>query len=184
MNKKINNDEDDIVFEAEESSVDPVFFKKINKIKKELEKCKKEKEEYLDGWQRSQADFINYKKRANEDTQAFRKYANEDLILSVLPTLDNFEAALKDHGEGAEIKKWKTGFEHIYNQLKKTLEIYGVEQLNPVDENFDPKIHESVEMIETEDKKLDHKISEVVMRGYKIGDKILRSPQVKIWVLK
>jgi molecular chaperone GrpE len=182
--KKKEEQNDDIVFEEEVENLAPDFNKKLKKVKEELKKCQKEKEEYLNGWQRSKADFVNFKKRAEEDKKILRKYANEDLVLSILPTLDNFEAALKDHGESEEIKKWKVGFEHVYNQLKKTLESIGVEELNPVGEMFAPTEHEAVEEIKTEDKKQDHKVAEVVMKGYKMGDKILRAPQVKVWVLE
>ena len=68
--------------------------------------------------------------------------------------------------------------------IKKTLESVGVEELNPLNKDFDPNQHEAVEEIKTDDKKKDHKIAEVVMKGYKLEDKILRAPQVKVWVLK
>jgi molecular chaperone GrpE len=177
-------DTDEIVIEAEEDSDSSAFDKKLKKVKEDLKKCQEEKSSYLDGWQRAKADFINYKKRAEEDFSNYRKYANEDLIISILPTLDTFEMSLKDHGEGEEVKKWKIGFEHVYNQLKKTLESVGVVQINPEGEDFDANLHESLEMVDTDDASLDHKISEVIMRGYKIGDKIIRHPQVKVWVYK
>ncbi len=182
--KKKNESQDDIVFESDLENSGGDFEKKIKKVKQELIACKKDKEEYLDGWQRTKADFVNFKKRNEEDLKSFRKYANESLLLDIIPTLDNFEAALKDHGEGEEIKKWKTGFEHIYSQLLRTLVSAGVEQIKPLNSTFDPSVHESVETIETNNEDLDQKISEVVMTGYKMGEKILRAPQVKVWALK
>lgn len=181
-NKK--DSQDDIVFESELENLGPDFDKKLKKIKKELEKCRKEKEEYLDGWQRSKADFVNFKKRTEEERQNNRKFANENLISYLIPTLDNFEAALKDHGEGEEIKRWKTGFEHIYSQLKKVLESEGVMEMNPKNEKFNPNEHEAVEEVLTDDEKLDHKVAEVIMKGYKISSRILRAPQVKVWIKK
>ena len=182
--KKKEEQNEDVVFEEDFENLGGDFQKKLKKAKEALKKCQEEKNEYLDGWQRSKADFVNFKKRSEEDKKALRKYANEDLILSILPTLDNFEAALKDHGEGEEIKKWKTGFEHIYSQLKKALESAGAEELNPLNKDFDPNEHEAVEEVETDDKKLDNKVAKVVMKGYKMGDKILRAPQVKVWAIK
>lgn len=184
MKKKQDSIEEDIVFEPENETGEIAFDanKKLKKVKEDLKKCQEEKQEYLDGWQRVKADFVNYKKRSEEDKKVLRKYASEDLVMSILPTLDNFEAALKDHGESEEIKKWKIGFDHIYGQLKRTLESVGVEELNPLDADFDPNEHEAVEEIETDDEKLDHKVAEVVMKGYKMGDKILRAPQVKVWL--
>lgn len=176
-----NNNEEDIVFEDFTENTGADHQKKLKKIKEELKKCQEEKAEYLDGWQRAKADFVNFKKNAEEDRVTFKKYANEDLIMSLLPTLDNFEAALKDHGESEDIKKWKTGFEHIYSQLKRSLESVGLEQINPLGEQFDPNFHESVEVIESEDNTKDGEIAEVVMKGYKIGEKVLRAPQVKVF---
>lgn len=184
MSKNKDSQKDDIVFEEELENTAPSFEKKLKKVKEDLKKCQEEKNEYLDGWQRAKADFVNFKKRTEEDKKTLRKYANEDLILSILPTLDNFEAALKDHGEAEEIKKWKTGFEHIYNQLKRTLESVGVEELNPTGKDFNPSEHEAIEELSTDDEKVDHKVAEVLMKGYKLGDKILRAPQVKVWVFK
>jgi molecular chaperone GrpE len=181
MGKNEENN-DDIVFEENTEVTGADSSKKVKKLQTELQKCKEEKAEYLDGWQRSKAEFVNFKKRSAEDTAKFRMYANESLILEILPTIDNFEAALKDHGESEDTKKWKTGFEHIYNQLLRTLESAGAEQLNPVNEDFDPNKHESVEIIPTENTAEDNKISEVVMKGYRLGEKILRAPQVKVWV--
>lgn len=177
---------EDIVFEPENETGEIAFDanKKLKKAKEDLKKCQEEKQEYLDGWQRVKADFVNYKKRSEEDKKTLRRYASEDLVMSILPTLDNFEAALKDHGESEEIKKWKTGFDHIYGKLKRTLESVGVEELKPLNANFDPSEHEAVEEIPTENEKDDHKVAEVVMKGYKMGDKMLRAPQVKVWVLK
>jgi molecular chaperone GrpE len=189
--KKKHIDED-IIFEEDVESLSPDFEKKLKKLKKELQKCQKEKEEYLDGWQRAKADFVNFKKRKEEDKKSFAKYANEDLILSLLPTLDNFEAALKDHGPTSPkaskdenaVLKYKVGFEHIYNSLLKTFENLGVEQINPEGETFDHNLHESVEQVKTDNKKEDHKVVEVVMKGYKLGDKILRAAQVKVYSLQ
>jgi len=104
MKKKDQKEEEIIFEETEVSGVD--FAKKLKKVKDKLKRCQVEKSEYLDGWQRAKADLINFKKRSEEDKKSFAKYANKNLIHDLLPTLDNFEAALKDHGEGEEIKKW------------------------------------------------------------------------------
>ena len=77
-------------FDSDDSSI-PV--KKIKKIKEELKKCQAEKQEYLDGWQRVKADFVNLKKRSEKDRTAFAKYANENFILELLPALDSFDQA-------------------------------------------------------------------------------------------
>lgn len=158
---------------------------KIEKLKEDLKKCQAEKQEYLDGWQRSQADFINFKKRAEESKKDFATYANEELIIELLPVLDSFDLAFKNKDAWEKIPaEWRMGVEFIYNQFKSVLSNNKVLEINPIGQKFDPKEHNSVELVDVEDKKDNDKILEVTLRGYKIGDKIIRHPNVRIGKLK
>jgi len=181
MTKKENSNEEIVYEEGVDGTPSVDLDKKNNKLKIELESCKNEKQEYLDGWQRSQADFVNFKKRAEEDKKSFVKYASEDFIMEILPVVDSFDQAFKDKEawEKAD-KNWRIGIEYIYSQLKGVLENKGVVEINPINEEFNAELHQSVEMIKVEDKKDDGKIVEVVQKGYKIGDKTIRYPGVKV----
>jgi molecular chaperone GrpE len=179
--KKDNTAEDIVYEEGAESPGLSDCEVKLKKVKEELKQVKSEKQEYLDGWQRAKADLVNYKKRSEEDKKDFIKYANEDFILEILPVIENFEQAFKNKEVWEKIdKNWTTGIEFIYNQLKKVLEEKGVLEINPMGQEFDPNIHHSIEIIEIEDKKDDGKILEVVQKGYKLGEKIIKHPNVKV----
>ena len=143
--------------------------KDIGEIKKELEECQKKSEEYLAGWQRSRADFLNYKKEEIERITEVLKYANEGLILEILPALDSFEKAEK------QVPKNETseGFLQIKAQLQDFLKKQGVEEIKSVGESFDPNFHEAIEGTEGV-------ISEEIQKGYKLNGKVIRPARVKI----
>lgn len=169
-----NNIDEEIVYDETESQSDLV-----KKVKNQLKECKQEKQEYLDGWQRSKADFVNFKKRSEEEKKDFVKYATENIISDIIPTLDSFDMAFKDTEAWEKVSEnWRKGIEYIYNQLINTLENHGVKQINPIGENFDPTIHDSIESIESDEE--EGKILEVSRKGYSLNGKIIRVPQVKI----
>lgn len=171
MTKK-NQPEEEIVYDEELDSSDTV-----SKLRKKLKEAVEEKQEYLDGWQRSKADFINFKKRNEEERQGFIKFALEGIILEIIPTLDSFDMALKNKEAWEKAPKdWRLGIEHIYKQLLKSLKSHGVEQINPIGENFSREKHDSIEEIEGED----GKIMDVTLRGYSLNGKIIRPAQVKV----
>lgn len=123
----------------------------------------KEKEEYLAGWQRAKADFLNYKKEETERTEEMLKYVKQDLCLKILPILDNFELFEKN------IKK----------QLQDFLKDQGIEEIKGVGERFDPNLHEAIEEVKMKNKKTGV-IAEVAQKGYKLGGKVIRPAKVKI----
>jgi len=91
------------------------------KLLSDFEKCKKQAEEYLAGWKRAKADLINYKKRQEEVVQEFIKFASQDLILELLPMLDNFRLAAKHLPKELENSEWVKGVFQIKNQLENLL---------------------------------------------------------------
>jgi molecular chaperone GrpE len=155
--------------------------KKIKKLQEELSECKEEKQEYLDGWQRTKADFVNLKKRAEEDRKSFAKYANEEFIMELLPALDSFDQAFQNKEAWEKVdSNWRSGVEFIHSQLLSILNNHGVSAVDPLGEEFNPELHHSIEMIEVEEEKDDGKIVQVTQKGYRLGDKIIRHPGVKV----
>jgi molecular chaperone GrpE len=177
--------EEEIIYDIPEDKSGVDFVTKIKKIKEELKSIKKEREEYLDGWQRAKADFINFKKRAEEDKKRFAQYATEDLILQLLPTLDSFDSAFKNREVWESVPKdWRIGMEFIHSQILNTFKNHGVEEIECLHKNFDPQLHHSIDTVEVENEKDDGKIVEVIQKGYKLSDKIIRHPNVKVGVYK
>ena len=174
---KIEEDEnlDDSII-AEESARDI-----IKNLREKLKKALEEKQEYLTGWQRAKADFINTRKRDEESQKEFVKYANEGLISELIPVLDSFSMAMgnKELWEKAD-KNWRTGVEYIANQLKKTLEDYGLKEIDPIGQKFDPMRDEAIEHVPVEDAKQNDTVVFVIQKGYSLNGKVLKAPKVKV----
>jgi len=167
----------------EEKNKEPNKELNTDDLKKKLEECEKLKEEYLAGWQRARADFLNYKKEEIERIGELMKYVGEEFILKILPILDNFEIAIKEvrsmKSEDEKIEETIKGFLHIKTQLEDFLGSQGVEEIKTIGEKFDPNFHEIVGEIETKDKESDVIIEEV-QKGYKINGRLLRPAKVKV----
>jgi len=153
----------------------------IKKLRDKLKKAVAEKQEYLDGWQRAKADFINSKKRTEELLRDSITLSNEGLIEELLPTLHSFEMAFANREAWEKVdKNWRIGVEFIYNKLKDTLAANGLREINPIGTKFDTKEHEAVKY-EPRDKEEDsHKVVSVIEKGYALGQKILRPAKVVV----
>ena len=166
--------------------------KEIEELKKKLEECQKLREEYLAGWQRARADFLNYKKEEMERIGEFFKYANLNLILKILPILDNFEITEKKLPENLKADVNVRGILQIKNQILDFLKSQGVEEIKSVGERFDPNFQEIVEIVEIKDynspttqqgKKQyieSGVVIEEIQKGYKIHGRLLRPAKVKV----
>lgn len=143
----------------------------LKKIKDKLKAAEEKAKEYLDGWQRERADMANIRKRDEDAKTEFLKFANASFIEQLMPTLDALELAVS-HGE--------KGVEQIQTLLMKTLKQNGLEEINPLGEMFDPKHHEAIGMVKTDKKEDEHKILEVVQKGYILSGKTLRPAKVRV----
>lgn len=154
----------------------------LKKMREKLRECVKEKQTYLDGWQRSKADFINYRKREEESKGEFLKFAREGLITDLIPALESFHMAFANKEVWEKVDpSWRTGVEYIHTQLLQILGSHGLTEIDPLNTEFDPNVHTSVGNIETDDVSKYHKIAEVLQLGYRLNGKLICSPKVKIW---
>ena len=157
----------------------------LEKLKKELEESKAKCEEYLNGWKRERADFINYKKDEMERIGQLVKYSNEELILKIIPILDNIYLAETHVPEELKNHKWITGFNAIKNQLCDFLIKEGIEAIKILRHGsgqatkFDPNVMEAVEEIKVDGVEPGIVVEEV-QRGYTMHGKIIRVAKVKI----
>ncbi len=150
---------------------------KNKEIDKEKGELKKQAEENLAGWQRAQADLINYKKRQQELMSEFRQFSISDLISQVLPILDNFSLALAHMPKELEGNEWVKGVMHIKTQLEKFLLDNGIEEIKSLGEKFDPAIHECISQEESEKKDL---VIKELAKGYKLNGKMIRPAKVVV----
>ena len=142
----------------------------------EMQKLKTERDSLLDRLARAQAEFENARRRAAKEQQDFRDFASMEVIKSLLPVVDSFERALKAKSEPAD---FRSGVELIYKQLQDVLAKLGVRPVPAKGEQFDPHVHEAIEMLETSDA-ADHEVLEEWQRGYKLKDRLLRPAMVKV----
>jgi molecular chaperone GrpE len=180
-NSDINQDEtienqaeemsDDAIDGVEEQEQEVEELSEVEQLKWDLVK---EKDKFL----RLFAEFENYKRRTSKERIELFKTANQDVMTAMLPVLDDFDRAL------TEIKKSKDknlikGVELIHNKFRETLKNKGLEAMDVKHgDSFDADVHEAITQIPASSEKLKGKIVDVVERGYKLGDRIIRFPKV------
>ncbi|MFA6973356.1 MAG: nucleotide exchange factor GrpE [Parcubacteria group bacterium] len=181
MKKEIEEELKDV--ESEESET-PEVAEEVELT--ETEKLEKQVQENLDGWKRAQADFENYKKRQADSAKDLIRYASENVIMQIIPVLDNFQASTAHVPEDQKSNAWVTGIMYIQKQLEDVLKDQGVSEIDAkVGENFDPTLHEAIEDKEcksckSKDYEFKNKIKQVVAKGYKIENKVIRPARVVV----
>ena len=176
---------DDIVFEDNTEVTGADFNKKYNALKGKVKELEAKATEYLNGWQRDKADFINLRKKDEEAKKQVVAYAKEDLINELIPVLDSFESAMKNKEAWAKVdSNWRVGVEYIASQLNQTLENNGLKKVYPLGVAFDHTRDEAIEMVPTEDESQDGVVLEVVQTGYMFGDRLVRPPKVRVGEFK
>lgn len=145
---------------------------------KELEELNKS---LTDKVKLAQAELVNYRRRKDEETAGMLKYANQNLIMEILPILDNFERAIEldDNDLTDELSKFLAGFKIMYASLNGALQKFGVEEISRVGEIFDPTQEQAL----ITDSLVDHQdeeVLEVLQKGYKLKDRVIRPASVKI----
>ena len=175
MSKKTKNDkvsEEEIVNDSQNSEN-----QRLKEEKTSEELIAQERDKFL----RLFAEFENYKKRTSRERIELFKTANEELMTVLLPVLDDFERALTHIEDDKEAEELRKGVLLIYQKLIKTLEQKGLSNVEVKQgDKFDVEIHEAITQIPAPSKKLKGKVIEVIEKGYKLGDKIIRFPKVVI----
>ena len=161
--------------------------KKKNKHKKEEEltlkiaELEKLNQELTDKVKLAQAELVNYRRRKDEETANMLKYSNQNLIMEILPILDNFERAIKldDNNLEDELSKFLNGFKMIYTNLIEVLNKYEVKEIEALGKEFDPTYHQAV-LTDKDESKASGTILEVLQKGYMYKDKVIRVSMVKV----
>ena len=152
-----------------------------DKYKQEITKLTDENKKLVEKVQLAQAELINYRRRKDEEVSSMLKYANVDLVTEILNVVDNFERAV-NHAEKStndEVKKYNEGINLIYTNLKSILQKFGVEEINNVGSIFNPNEEQALLTDCVEDKD-DEVVLEVLQKGYKYKDKVIRPAMVKV----
>jgi molecular chaperone GrpE len=142
----------------------------------EYERTRAERDSLLDRLARLQAEFDNARKREARERTEFRDFAIAGAVEQFLPVLDNFQLALKSTGSAEQLR---TGVELIVKQMEEALRALNVQPVDAVGVEFDPRVHEAIEMVEKPDVP-DHQVIDEVRRGYRIKDRLLRPAIVRV----
>ena len=145
----------------------------------ELDQLRKERDEYYDLLLRKTADLDNYRKRTERDRATLEHAAAADLILELLPVVDDLERALSADSESSPSTAYRAGVELIHKQLLNLLEKRGVAPVEAMGANFDPHYHQAVQMVAAGESK-EGEVIEEVRRGYTLSGRLLRPSMVKV----
>lgn len=173
--------DEDLNGEIEISPEDGDPVEALRGLKEKLAQCLEERQEYLLGWQRSRADFIN----ARKDDEALREKIAEtvrgDVLREILPALDAVESAMRDSESWAKLPPaWQKGVEGIHAGLRGALERSGARFFSDQGGAFDPSRHQSIGIEVVTDAKLDGTIIHVVQKGCSVGGKVIRPAHVRV----
>ncbi len=148
----------------------------VEALKKDLEQARAQAEEYKDGWQRSVAEFSNYRKRLERENSEVYQNAVANIVKHYLPIVDDLERALS--ARPADLA-WAEGIDLIYRKLQSILEAEGIKRIDAVGQPFDPNFHEAI----SQDPSAEHasgQVIEVIRNGYMLGERVIRPAMVRV----
>lgn len=165
---EIESEEDTDQWESED--------KELSEVEQLREDLAKEKDKFL----RLFAEFENFKKRTSKERMELFKTAGQEIMISLLPVLDDFDRAMKELAKSDDKEMFK-GVELIRVKFRETLKSKGLEELSTQQgDAFDAEVHDAITQIPAPNKKLKGKIVDVVEKGFKLGDRIIRHPKVVV----
>lgn len=184
MSEKDKSEElEDIISEIEENIAATTEAEEITEEQDELsieEKLQEELGKEKDKFLRLFAEFENYKKRTSKERMDLFKTAGQEVIVSLLPVLDDFDRAMKEMGKSKDKEMYK-GVELISTKFKETLKNKGLQEIGVKQgDAFDADVHDAITQIPAPNKKLKGKIIDIIEMGFTLGDKIIRHPKVVV----
>ncbi len=167
-------DEEGVEIDAEGSEdIEPLEENKVAKMRGELQACRKEKQEYMDGWQRAKADYVNALKRFETDSKTAEFKGKVKAVETLLPAFDALERA-KEHGEIPE------GFLAIAKQLESAFASLGLEEVGNVGEQFDPALYDALGQDAADSLEMDGTVTTLLEKGWRIGENVIRPAKVRV----
>ena len=145
-------------------------------LEQTLAEAREKAEGYLANWQRAQADFINYKRRSEQEKEEIGKFANTQLMLNLLPVLDDLERAFDSITPQVAKLDWVEGIRLVERKLRAGLEAQGLSQIEALGKPFDPNLHEAV----IHGKGEEGIVIEELQKGYKLHDRVIRPTKVVV----
>ena len=179
----INSEKQQFDLEKEEEEVKPkkTFFKTANKIKnKEIEDLNLKIIELTDKYLRFSAEFDNYKKRTLKEKMEIIKAGGENILIGILPVIDDFERAIISMNQTEDINAVKEGINLIYSKFKEFIFQKGIKEIESKNQEFNTDLHEALTKIPAPEEALKGKVVDVIQKGYFLNDKVIRFSKVVI----
>ncbi len=148
----------------------------IEALQDQLEETKTKLAESVQGWQRAQADFQNYRKRIERDNELMYASMKSDIVKKILPVLDDLERAIQNRPAD---DAWGLGVDLILRKLQNILQAEGIKRIEATGAEFDPNFHEAISH-EPSDEVESHHVIEVVQNGYTLGERVIRPALVRV----
>lgn len=159
--------------------------KEVKSDKDRIVELEAKLEEALSKYLYTLAELRDLHKTYQKENATSIKYVTYDLMLELLPLYDIFSMVLENKNVPSEVSAYFQGFQLVFNKFSQILEDNGVSEIKAKSgDKFDHNVHNGLESIEVEDEELDNTINEVLLRGYKINDKVLRPTSVKVNTIK
>jgi molecular chaperone GrpE len=149
-------------------------------VENPLEVLQKQVTEEKGKYLRLYAEFENFRKRSAKERIDLIGSASADVLKELLPILDDFDRAIDSNEKSDDIASVKEGFSLLHNKFSRLMKSKGVEEMNPKDEMFDGELHEAIAQMPAQSDDQKGKIFDVVEKGYKLNDKIIRHPKVVV----
>lgn len=170
---------DDVIIEPEDDGAEENIGRKLKKVRDELKMVKAERDEYLAGWQRSKADYVNLSRRIREQEASLTQGTVIKIIRSIISVFDSLEAAHKvaEGGDGTTLK----GIELVTKQMEDAMKEHGVIRFTPKSgDAFDPNMHEPMAIVATKEQREDNTVSATHQSGYEIAGAVIRPARVSV----
>jgi molecular chaperone GrpE len=193
MEKEINNTEEQKdVNEVQQEQTDKETSGKSKSAKsksskkkkaqgnKEVEELKTKLDDANDKYLRLSAEYDNYRKRTLKEKMDLVKTGGQDVLVNILPVINDFDRAMKSMDEVTDCKAMKEGIDLIYNKFIEFLKSRGVKEIEAINQDFDTDLHEALTKIPAPDKKLKGKVVDVIEKGYYLNDKVIRFAKVVV----
>lgn len=176
-----NEEQEDVVFEAEDNESGPAYgTNKLNKMTEKLKAVEAERDEYLLNWQKERADFQNFKREEESRLSRAKAIGFQKGLYGVISILDSFDMAFANKEAWAKADEvWRVGVEYIHQQGLAFLADNGIEIIDPIpNTKIDHNIYEAVQTVDTTDESLDDTVASVIQKGYKTSDYTIRPARI------
>jgi molecular chaperone GrpE len=151
-----------------------------DKVVSDLKSAEEKLAEMQDRYVRLSAEFDNYRKRTLREKMELSKYATEELLLKIIPLMDDFDRALAHMDTATDIVAMKDGIDLIYNKFSEFLKQNGIKEIESMNSGFNVDLHDAIAKVPVQEEERKGKVIEVVQKGYYIYDKVLRHSKVVV----